>query len=1042
MRHFSAACLLLLILCLSIVTHAQSTNATLSGQVVDPSGKAIQDAEIEILNEATGVRYAGKTNDAGIYAVTILPPGQYRMQVSRIGFKTLIKPGIVLNVQSAVAVNFTLPLGATSESITVEAGAPSINTIDGSVSTVIAQNFVENMPLNGRSFQDLLTLSPGVSQVPVNAYGGVGYSGEIVVNGQRTEANYFTVDGVSVNTGVSAGAYGQGAGAAGGVPGESVLGTTQSLVSIDALQEFRATTSTYSAEYGRTPGGQFSFTTRSGGEKLRGSAYDYLRNDAMDASNWFNDYLGQPKGRERQNDFGGTLGGPVFVPHFFDGRKSTFFFFSYEGLRVDSPQAAQQVGVPDSAMRQSAPAAVASALNAFPIPNGGEDGLNDGLAYYIETVSYPARLDSTSIRIDRHFSDRWNIFGRYAYTPSRNTSYAAAIENLTTAGVQSLTLGSTNSFTLHQNNDLRFNITKNRTALESTSTNLGGATPLSVGSLPGFSSGNASLAFYLVYGSYPGMLLRQTPSDQVQTNITDTYAWTIGRHSFRAGIDWRRLGTRLTLNSPEEGIYFFSESEVLSNSASLGEVVNSPTSRVEPVYTNISAFLQDEWKPASRLSLSLGLRWDINPAPGSAIGGLPFTLNETSDLANSVVAPEGTPLWKTDWHGLAPRLGLAYQLSQRPGREAVLRAGYGLFYDMGNVLGSMGYSGIGFSTTQAYYGVSYPMTLNQLELPAPSITPPYSGTVYAFNPNLALPYSSQYNLAFEQRLSNAQSITVGYVGSTGKKLLTQFLYSPSQIGNTNFTDAGGVYLTSNGASSSYNSFQAKYQATVAHQVQALLSYTWSHSIDNASENALLGYSLRGSSDFDVRHQFQAAVTYNLPKVRITPVLSRMLNQWNVDLRIQARSALPVDITGPQVVAPQTGQLYAYSPNLVPNQPIYLRGDAYPGKRIINLNAFSMAPSGVQGDTPRNFARGFDAIQSDVALHRTFAVREGLGIEFRAEAFNLFNHPQFGTIYSNLEYGAGQFGYAYNTLNGQLGGLNPLYQSGGPRSLQMMLRLSF
>jgi hypothetical protein len=193
---------MLLILCASILAGAQSTDATISGVVVDPVGKVIPDAKIEIVNDATGVHYSSETNGSGIYSVAILPPGEYRVQVSKVGFKTLIKPGVVLNVQSALALNFTLPVGATSASITVEAGAQTINTNDASVSTVIDRTFVANMPLNGRSFQDLLTLAPGVSQTP-SSYGsyGTGYSGDIVVNGQRTEANYFTADGVSANTG-------------------------------------------------------------------------------------------------------------------------------------------------------------------------------------------------------------------------------------------------------------------------------------------------------------------------------------------------------------------------------------------------------------------------------------------------------------------------------------------------------------------------------------------------------------------------------------------------------------------------------------------------------------------------------------------------------------------------------------------------------------------------------------------------------------------------------------------------------------------------
>jgi hypothetical protein len=1046
LKSLSAFCLLLSILCASILAGAQSTDATLSGVVVDPSGKVIQDADIEILNVATGVHYSSKTNDDGIYTVTILPPGEYRVQVSKAGFKALIKPGIVLNVQSAVALNFTLPIGATSESVTVEAGASTINTTDGSVSTVIDRNFVTNMPLNGRSFQDLLTLAPGVSQVPVNPSGGngVGYSGEIVVNGQRTEANYFTVDGVSANTGAQPGNASGSAGFAGSVAGETALGSTQSLVSIDALQEFRATTSTYSAEYGRTPGGQFSFTTRSGTSEIHGTAYDYLRNDAMDASNWFNDYLGKPKGEERQNDFGGTIGGPIVLPHLYNGRQRTFFFGSYEGLRLDSPQPATKIEVPDMGLRQSAPTAVQPALNAFPVPNGGEDGSNDGLAYYIETVSYPAQIDNTSIRLDHHLSDRWNIFGRYAYTPSTNTTYSGAVSNSTVTNIQSATLGSTNMLGPHQDNELRFNFTRNASTLDSSSTELGGASSLALNSLPGFGNGNSgSLVFYLVYGLYPELNLRQTSSGQTQYNITDTYSWQIGHHNIRAGLDWRRLETDFTLNNPEEGIYFFNASEVQTNTALIGLATTSPETVVKPVYLNISTFIQDEWKVNSRLSLSLGLRWDVNPAPGDAAGTTPYTLSQTTNLETANLAPAGTALWKTDWHGLAPRLGFAYKLHQESGHETVLRAGYGIFYDLGSALGSGGYYGIGFVSNSEYFGASYPLTTSQLALPPPSVAAPYSGgVVYAFDPQLKLPYTMEYNVSLEQALESGQNLTLSYVGSCGRNLLSNFEYYPNDLGNQNFAASTPAYVTSNSASSSYNSLQAKYERSLKHGLQALLSYTWSHSIDDASANALLPYLLRGSSDFDIRNQFQAAATYDVPTFHSSGLSSSIVNHWGFDVRFQGRSALPVDIESPATIDPSTGSYYFYQPDFVQSQPVYLRGNQYPGKRIINYAAFESAPAFVQGNVPRNYARGFNALQADVAAHRTFPIYERLNLQFRAEAFNVLNHPQFGAIYNQLSSGSALFGYSYNTLNSQLGGLNPLYQIGGPRSLQMMLRLTF
>jgi hypothetical protein len=310
---------------------------------------------------------------------------------------------------------------------------------------VIDRNFVENIPLNGRSFQDLLTLSPGVSQV-ANSGGvgyGVGYSGDIVVNGQRTESNYYIVDGVSANTGTMPNPFGAGAGVSGSVPGLTALGTTQSLVSIDALQEFRSTTSTYSAEYGRSPGGQFSFSTRSGTNSLHGSLYNFFRNDALDANNWFNDYYAYPKGKERQNDFGGTLGGPIVIPGLYKGEDKTFFFVSYEGLRLMSPQAATPIEVPDDSLRQEAPITIQPLLNAFPVANGGSDGMNDGFAYYIESMSYPSSLDNTSIRLDHRFRGKLSIFGRYADSPSDSTTYNLAVKQTANMPTRTATLGAT-----------------------------------------------------------------------------------------------------------------------------------------------------------------------------------------------------------------------------------------------------------------------------------------------------------------------------------------------------------------------------------------------------------------------------------------------------------------------------------------------------------------------------------------------------------------------------------------------------------------------
>src|SRR5579883_835972 len=1050
MRYFAALCLLLLIFFATTAVHPQSTNATLSGVVVDPFNKVIQGAEIEILNEATGIRYSSRTNEAGIYAVTILPPGEYRVQVSKTGFKTLIKPGITLSVQSALALNFTLPVGATSESVTVEGGGNELNTSDGSVSTVIERDFVENMPLNGRSFQDLLTLAPGVAQVP--SYGGagetsIGYAGDIVVNGERTEANNFTVDGVSANVGAQAGSFGAGAGVAGNLPALTSLGTTQGLASVDALEEFRTTTSTYSAEYGRSPGGQFAFNTRSGTNATHGSLYDYFRNDVLDANNWFNGYLGLSKTAERQNDFGGTLGGPVIIPHLYHGINRTFFFVSYEGLRLASPQAATQVEVPDATLRNQAPQPLQPLLNAFPVGNRGSDGKNDGFDYFVDAVSNPAHLDSTSVRIDHKVGQKLSLFARYADTPSGQTTYIQAVENSTEMLSRGITAGASYLVKANESNDLRFNYTESTARIANRSTNLGGATPFNLSALPGpngsgFPEKNSGFDAVFTFANFTSLRLGELPTNQRQWNITDTHAWTVGNHTLKAGLDWRRLGSTLASENPFEEVAFTKAAQVASNSPAAGIAQSFGGPKDNPIYINFSCFVQDEWKATERLTLSAGLRWDVNPAPGNGNGSVPYTVNQVTDLSTLQLAPAGTPLWKTDLQGLGPRIGLAYQLHPSTTRNTVLRGGFGIFYDTGNETGSSGYQGIGYASSQRIANASFPLTSSQLILAPPSISPPYNNTVFGFDPNLKLPYSLQYSAAVEQALTKRDTITLSYVNSGARRLLTTFLTYPGQIGNPNFAPGTDLSLTQGRAFSSYNAFQMQYQGSIFPGLQALVSYTWSHAIDDASSNFGIYYLYRASSDFDIRHNLQAAVTYRTPPVSRGSLPKFLAEKWGIDARVQVRSAPPVDIIGNQILDPATGVYLQYQPNLVSGQPLYLRGDSYPGGRALNFNAFQITTDGVQGNLPRNYARAFDAAQLDIAVHREIPLGDTLRLQFRAEAFNILNHPNFGSIYNNLAFGPGLFGYAYATLNNSLGSLDSLYQMGGPRSLQLTLRLAF
>lgn len=1030
---------------------AYGQQAELSGLIQDASGAAVSGASVEALNLGTNIRQATTTNESGLYILAPIQPGAYRVTVEAFGFQRTVIESLELAVAAKVTRNVQLKIGSVSENITISAAGLNVNTVDATVSTVVDHQFVSNMPLNGRSFQSLLTMVPGVTAVPSS---GAGFGGEVTVNGQRTEANYFTIDGVSANTGAltitNSSGVGRGAGFSGSTPSVSAIGTTQTLVSVDALQEFRATTSTYSAEYGRTPGGQFSFLTRSGTNQLHGSLFEYFRNDKLDANNWFNNRAGLPRQAERQNDFGGTVGGPLRIPRLYDGRDRTFYFFSYEGLRLRTPQAAMTYDVPSLSLRANAPTALQPFLNAFPIPNGPESG--NGLASFTGGYSSPSNLDSTGIRMDHSVSDSLKVFGRFSSATSSNTTRQTpnmANRSAVSIDVKTLTLGATQILSPRISNEARMNLTWNDSLGSFTPDNFGGATPFQINQVPGLSDPNANLFFYLNFGLQP--VLRIIPRDiqQRQFNITDNVTMVFGRHTVKVGLDYRRIKNNQPLPSVYEYPVFLNAAQVLQNSPQFVTLFRFTGGAMQPIYDNFSTFAQDEWKVNRRLSLSFGLRWDINPAPHDAAGNDPYTLDQTDNLVTAKLAPQGTPLWKTSYTNFAPRLGGAYHLYEKPGRETVLRAGFGIFYDTGNTLGTMGYWGVGISGSSSLTGVGAPLTQAQIDsVPKPGTATPYETNVYAYDPNLKLPYSRQWNVAIEQSLGEHQTLTVNYVGSAGRRLLLWRQYLPGRLGNLNFKPVNqtgfgnSLQLTTNGTDSDYHALQIQFQRKLSHGLQAMGSYTWSHSIDTASTNFQVYQVLRASSDFDIRHNVQAAVTYDLPEFSSQPVLHKLIHGFAVDTRFAARSALPVDLVGVNGLDPATGSTLPYHPDVVPGQPYYIDDVNAPGGRRINFAAFKAAPDGVEGNAGRNVVRGFASVQTDLSIRRRFALGERTGVQFRAEAFNVFNQVNLGSIYPNLSYGASRFGYAYQTLNAQLGGVSPIYQTGGPRSIQLSLRLSF
>ena len=1032
----------------------QGESASVSGRVTDQSSAVVPGVEVELKNVDTSVSAATQTNGEGYYVFQFVKPGNYLMTIRKQSFRTVSVTGIVLNVQENLSRNFVLQVGSSAESVTVNGNEINVNTTDASVSTVVDRTFVANTPLNGRSFQSLILLTPGSVTNTPQAPSNLGVSGEFSINGQRTESNYYSVDGVSANNGATS--LIAGGAVSGSLPASTALGTTQGLVSAEALQEFRVESSTYSAEFGRNPGGQFSMVTRSGTNDWHGSVFEYFRNDVLDANSWFNNATDPrtPRGAERQNDFGGTIGGPLTIPRLYDGKDKTFFFFSYEGLRLVQPQDVSVNYVPDAALRQSAPAPLNAVLNAFPQPTPGAPDLGNGLAEYIGGWSNPSQLDSISLRLDQAIGSMNRAFFRFSDTPSSSSTRGSSaitatsvglsspsVVTKTTFGGQNYTGGLTTVFGPRLSNEFRINYSNISTSSLSTLDNFGGAVPVSLLQLQGVSptTSTYNLLTSLDIGNYgPGLNEAKGTGTQQQWNVVDTVGIAVGKHQLKIGFDWRRLSPTVAPGTALAYYAYFSEASVLANSVDLG--YGASQKAYFPVYRNFSLFAQDEWRPASRLSVSLGLRWEINPAPGVSSGSLPFTVTGLNDLSELQLAPQGTPLWKTSWYNIAPRLGLAYRLRTANGWETVLRSGGGVFFDTGQQTGSYGFNGPGFAAFNYFgnlFGVPTTFPTPPSEVTPPIVNPPVPpyGLVYANPPHLQLPYSIQWNTSIEQTLGASQSLTISYVGAAGRKLLEQQAISAGSY-NPDFST---LYVYSNGLTSSYNSLQVKFQRRIAKGLQALGSYTLAHAIDFGSYNAALPYE-RGNSDLDVRNNFTGAVSYDLPGPEASALARALLRNWGVDARVTARSGFPVTLDGNIVVDPATGQIYYSGLNVVPGQPVYISGTQYPGGRSINPAAFALPNPGQFGDAPRNFVRGFGAFQTDFAVRREFPLTERLHGQFRVEAFNLFNHPIFGGI--NPFFGDPQFGQATSTLSQSLGVLNPLYQTGGPRSLQLALRLTF
>ena len=981
--------------------------AHLSGSILDPSEAAVPGADVSVVNEDTGFRRSARSASNGTYAVSSLEPGIYKITVRKDGFRTIIRFGVRIELSRSARIDFALSVGSIEETITVEGTAPLLNTDDASPGATVRRDAIERLPANGHGLLGLLDLAPGTLVTPATR----GESGQFTVNGQRPNSHTFTVDGVSANTGVSGGGLPvQPTG--GALPAMSAFGSLHSLVSLEALEEFHLQPATATPESGRLPGATVTLNSRSGSNDFHGSLAYSFRHELLDANDWFANRAGDRRAPLRMSDVGAALGGPL-------RRDRTFFFFAYEGMRLRQPFA-WRAPVPSTEVKQAAPAWVLPLLDFFPAPNGPV--LAPGVAEWDGRNHRPSRLDTASLRVDHAWSPRATVFARYNVSPSASEFGSTQVNRLDLrwrSFTSGLNLRPSPSVVV----DLRMNASSARA--DSTWLQTGGAPydPCQLEPVTAYLLRIPGICDYLVRLSIAGVGQatsgREGRRAQGQFQTVGTTALTLGAHSLRVGADYRRLSPSRRDATGALSIIAESLSDLIAG-RNLWTASSGPQD-TGTVLHELSLFAQDSWRISPRLTASYGLRWEYNPAPVSRPPSY-YLLPP-----NSLVTLLERPLWPAAYRNFAPRAGLAWRLS--PAGRTVLRAAAGLYYDSSLSIGTDLLNGGPFSLS-AYNNPKYA---------------PFSMLLsYGFMPDLRLPVVEQWTAAVEHAIDGRQTVSAGYVGSAGRRLVRR------EMGGPGNSDVLWISLATNHGKADYHGLQLQYRRVLARGFQGFLSYTWSHSIDDSSSDSGLYWAGagstnardRGSSDFDARHVLSAAFGYQLPPRQ---GLARAIGGWALDGILRARTGFPVTV---QSAEHYLGMAFvnAFRPDLVPGQVVWTGDPDVPGGRRLNPAAFRPAADGVQGGLGRNALSGPGMSQFDMALRRDFPVGGDRSLELRLEAFNALNHPNFADPVKFLD--SPLFGQPASMLNLMMGsgspasGLAPMFQTGGARSLQLTLRLRF
>lgn len=1012
---------------------ARQAGGFLRGVVRGRSGAPVAGAEVQIQSEDSGARQHVFCDAAGEYVSSELAAGTYKITVRERAFRTATQTGVRVAPGEIRTADFSIELLPLQQEITVESRRDESDPAENGL-VVTRQSSASALPANGRDLHAFYNIVPGSTVTPASS----GDGGQFTVNGQRPNTNTVRVDGINGNTGLGVSST-PGTYPGSTLPGMTVIGSTQDLTSKDEIERVELRSSDFAPEYGDRPGAQILIETRSGSNDLHAVAFGYGRPSWLDSQDWFAQEYGVPLAPASLSGYGADLGGAV-VPD------KMFFFLSFERLNLNDT-ALQLLPVPSLAARAATRNLNGLILNAFPAPIG--PNLNALEAVGAEPLEKQASVKNYGTRLDYSLGKMGHLFARYSYVPSR--SETQQLSN-TDAGFRwvSATLGATTQWgaAIH---DFRANFTRvidtsdwrtTSVSEETALTTLSNLLPPAISVTAGGQDLNLGVSADRITAlSIPGIgqIVSGTAERTYQNQWEGSYVYTLQDrgHDFRAGADYIRLlpRTEFAANLWTSSILSTGVETLLAGDP-LGVTISYGKPNIVSGQIVIgSVFAQDTFKLSERLNLLYGIRWEITPPSHTQSSTGLFAAGAWSDrtLTFQPAAAFGA-LNESDWpmrfDQIAPRIALVYRF-KKP--DIIFRAGAGVFYD--DALGSLLYA-VNLS----------PLTMWQYS-PPPKGAGQFQVGTFQQPPPLALPRIWEWRTSLEKSFEGRTTVSLAYAGSAGRRLFNLYGSADPQSGVLEHT------IFASWGTSDYNALQAQFTGKVTSNLDTIISYSWSHSIDTGSQGSAVlleapGGSLlnnRGSSSFDVRHNLNASFSYRIPTLIAAGPVRRWLSNWNLSSTFQARTGFPLDVSS----ADQSlglGFANTGRPDLVPGIPIWIQSGSVPGGRKLNPSAFIPVSDLTNGTLGRNVLTGPGLFQIDANLRRQFPVFRRSSLEMNLSAFNLLNHANFSNPVTYI--GSPLFGQSTSMQSLMLGsgtptgGITPIFQSGGPRTVEFGLKLLF